>query len=45
LLNDERGKAHANDLTGLRRDYQALATNLQTVALPLKRKLGFTACF
>jgi hypothetical protein len=45
LLNDERGKAHANDLRGLRRDYQALATNLQTVTLPLKRKLGFTACF
>jgi Protein kinase domain len=45
LLEDERGKAHLGDLPGLRRDFQALTTNLATITKPLKRKLGFTACF
>jgi hypothetical protein len=45
LFDDERGKAHAGDLTGVRHDFQVLTTNLATVTKPLKRKLGFTACF
>jgi hypothetical protein len=45
LLDDERGKAHTGDMPGLRRDYQTLAINLATVTKPLKRRLGFTACF
>jgi hypothetical protein len=45
LLHDERGRAHSGDLPGLRRDFKVLTTNLATVTKPLKRALGFSACF